>query len=54
MVNDENTRALKYFFLDTNLGTLATAKNAKIGKMKNTGCSLNLSVTPGKKTKVYK
>ena len=40
IVNDEKTRALPYFFLETNLGTFATAKKARIGKIKNTGYSL--------------
>ena len=54
IVNDENTSAFAYFFLETSLGTLATAKKANNGKIKNTGYSLNLSVTPGRNMSVYK
>ena len=53
IVNEEKTNAWKYFFLETNLGTLATAKNDKIGIIKNSGLFLKLSVTPGIKTNVY-
>ena len=35
MVIDEKIKAIKYFFLDANLGTLATAKNDKRGTTKN-------------------
>jgi hypothetical protein len=52
MVNEEKTKACPYFFFETNLDTLATAKKANKGKIKNTGFSLNLSVTPEIKTKV--
>lgn len=53
MVKEEKTKAWAYFFLDTSLGILAMAKNANTGSIKNIGNSLNLSVTPGKKNKVY-
>ena len=54
IVKEEKTKAFEYFFLDTNLGTLAIASKANTGSTKDIGCSLNLSETPSTKSKVYK
>ena len=47
IVKEEKIKAWKYFFLDTKRGILATAKNDNMGRIKNTGLFLKLSVTPG-------
>ena len=54
IVREENTRASMYLFLETNLGTFATAKNDTSGIMKNEGLLLKVSVTSGIKINVYK